>query len=283
VPLALAKRFDLVEPRRGWALFVHACAASIVPLVHLGGWLAVLHRYSPTQFAIQWQNRLAWFIWDVMAYVALVAVASAGSIERKLRAVHLAVERARAALLRARLASLRLRLHPEMLFRALDAVTDALSHGPEHAERTIARLGDLLRALLTTRDAELASLGDELSILEIFLDIVGPAPVHVTADVVARLEQLAVPATLTPAVAAAAHEVASVDVSLSRGQLVLCFETAASDPPLDAVRERLRAWYGVDASVRVEHGADRTRVLLFLPLAPALAVVSPNDQERAIA
>jgi two-component system LytT family sensor kinase len=74
-------------------------------------------------------------------------------------------------LVRAQLHALRMQLHPHFLFNALHTVTELVHDDPDLAERTIARLSELLRLFLASSTVHEVSLGEELRILDLYLDI----------------------------------------------------------------------------------------------------------------
>ena len=74
-------------------------------------------------------------------------------------------------LARAQLQALKMQLHPHFLFNTLHTVTALVHEDPERAERTIARLSELLRLFLATSTIHEVSLREELHILDLYVDI----------------------------------------------------------------------------------------------------------------
>ncbi|PYN43048.1 MAG: hypothetical protein DME00_27745 [Candidatus Rokuibacteriota bacterium] len=89
----------------------------------------------------------------------------------RLRARELEVERAQRLATDARLASLESRLHPHFLFNALAAIAGQVSEAPERAERLLVELADLLRASLDATSRHTIPLGEEVSVVESYLEI----------------------------------------------------------------------------------------------------------------
>jgi two-component system, LytTR family, sensor kinase len=84
--------------------------------------------------------------------------------ERALRAQALAAE--------ARLGALQSQLNPHFFFNSLNAISTLVTERRnEEAAAMIARLGDLLRATFARRDASLVTLGDELELVQRYLEI----------------------------------------------------------------------------------------------------------------
>jgi two-component system LytT family sensor kinase len=74
-------------------------------------------------------------------------------------------------LARAQLQALKMQLHPHFLFNTLHTITALVHEDPERAERVIARLSELLRLFLATSTIHEVSLGEELRILDLYLEI----------------------------------------------------------------------------------------------------------------
>lgn len=75
------------------------------------------------------------------------------------------------SLVRAKHQALMNRLEPHFLFNALNSVHALVRPRPEAAERMIVQLGDLLRAALDSESTPLVPLGQEIRLLETYLDI----------------------------------------------------------------------------------------------------------------
>jgi two-component system, LytTR family, sensor histidine kinase AlgZ len=88
-----------------------------------------------------------------------------------LRARELEIERAHRLATDARLASLESRLHPHFLFNALAAIAGQVREAPERAERLLVEFADLLRASLDATKRHTVPLGDEVSVVQSYLEI----------------------------------------------------------------------------------------------------------------
>jgi signal transduction histidine kinase len=102
--------------------------------------------------------------------------------ERELRAAALEGE-----LARAQLANLRLQLQPHFLFNALNTISSVMYEDPVRADRMLGGLSDLLRATLRQDQGQETTLGEELEMLELYLDLMrcrfeGRLEVLVSAD-----------------------------------------------------------------------------------------------------
>jgi sensor histidine kinase YesM len=89
----------------------------------------------------------------------------------RLRARELEIERAQRLASDARLASLESRLHPHFLFNALAAIAGQVREAPDRAERLLVEFADLLRASLDATKRHTVPLGDELTVVQSYLEI----------------------------------------------------------------------------------------------------------------
>jgi len=89
----------------------------------------------------------------------------------QLRAHELEIERAHRLATDARLASLESRLHPHFLFNALAAIGGQVRDAPERAERLLVEFADLLRASLDATKRHTVPLGDEVAVVQSYLEI----------------------------------------------------------------------------------------------------------------
>lgn len=74
-------------------------------------------------------------------------------------------------LVQAQLQALKMQLHPHFLFNTLHSITALVHEDPEMAERTIARLSELLRLFLANSTIHEVPLSEELRILDLYLEI----------------------------------------------------------------------------------------------------------------
>lgn len=74
-------------------------------------------------------------------------------------------------LIQAQLQALKMQLHPHFLFNTLHTITALVHDDPDMAERTIARLGELLRLFLANSAIHEVPLSEELRILDLYFEI----------------------------------------------------------------------------------------------------------------
>ena len=77
----------------------------------------------------------------------------------------------RTQLVQAQLRALKMQLHPHFLFNTLHTITALVHEDPDLAERMIARLSELLRLFLANSTIHEVPLGEELRILDLYLEI----------------------------------------------------------------------------------------------------------------
>lgn len=202
--------------------------------------------------------------------------------QRELDAVRL-----ESALAEARLEALRLQLNPHFLFNALNAVSATLYEQPRAADEMLARIGELLRATLSTNTQE-HTLADELRLLDLYLAIQRSRfgdHLRVDVDVPEDLKRARVPfLVLQPLVENAMEHAGDdharrVEISASANEERLELRVrdhgagidAASTPGLGIglgnIQSRLRHLYGEVAGMHLESHADGGAVVnLWLPL-----------------
>jgi sensor histidine kinase YesM len=91
--------------------------------------------------------------------------------EEKLHEREIAEARAEQLVAEARLRSLESRLHPHFLFNTLNSISALIIVDPPRAEQMVGRLSALLRSSLDTSSRSLIPLGDELAMVEDYVDI----------------------------------------------------------------------------------------------------------------
>jgi sensor histidine kinase YesM len=210
-----------------------------------------------------------------------------------LRARELQIERAERLASDARLASLESRLHPHFLFNALAAIAGQVREAPERAERLLVEFADLLRASLDATKRHTVPLGDEVTVVQSYLEIeharLGER-LRTKIDVPDELKAWPVPPlalhTLVQNsvkhVAAARPSGAEIRVDARRlgDRLVVRvwddgpgFEL--SDAPtghgLETLRSRLAVLFGPGAALDAACDAEGARVTMTLPAHVAIA------------
>ena len=152
-------------------LFVAAHQALAVLLLDAAG-VMVPPGMTPTYSAVFVKLFAYRFALDALVYWATVGLVHAERAAREAVEREQAAARLEASLSEARLAALRDQLDPHFLFNTLNAVSVlALRGDREGVTRVVAALGDLLRRSLDNGRAQEVPLGEELAMLERYLEI----------------------------------------------------------------------------------------------------------------
>ena len=137
---------------------------------------AVMHSY-PERFGIsaEYGSSIVQLLamqghWGFMSYVALVAMVHVGIYFRRAQSEALAREELRTQAASAQLTALARQMQPHFLFNALNALVAMLEEGSSAQVFTI-RLAQMLRTLLQSGDRATATLGEELALVEAYLEI----------------------------------------------------------------------------------------------------------------
>ena len=207
--------------------------------------------------------------------------------EAQLHEQALAAARAEQLVVEARLRSLEARLHPHFLFNTLNSISALITIDPPRADRIVGRLSALLRASLDTGSRSLIPLGDELAMVEDYVDIERARfgdRLRCRVEAPAELRDVPVPPLSIQSLVenAVKHGIAPqrsggdvlVSASAVNGQLTIeVSDTGAgfdladirAGHGLDSLVRRLDALFGADARVDVTRRADRCVVQMALP------------------
>ncbi len=309
----LAAKLRLDQPTWPRALAVHFLAAVALSVVHLTV-VGVLYWHTITVPALPYlapnMRRLlatplgqveafanGYLMVNVMTYAAIAVAWYALDFHRRMRereraSATLEVRAAalEASMHEARLNALRMELNPHFLFNALNAISGLVRRKDEtKAVDMLARLGDLLRLTLEREVGHEVSLGRELQLLDLYLDIERTRfsdRLRVIVDIEPAARDALVPSfVLQPLVEnAVRHGIAksadhgSIRIAARVANHHLDIEIAdtgpgiaAGAPPGEGVglrntRARLAQLYGSSAALRLDPGpAGGTIARLSLP------------------
>jgi signal transduction histidine kinase len=211
----------------------------------------------------------------------------------RLRVRELEIERAHRLATDARLASLESRLHPHFLFNALAAIAGQVREAPDRAERLLVEFADLLRASLDATKRHTVPLGDEIAVVQSYLEIeharLGErlrAKVEVPEELRAwPVPPLAVHTLVQNSVkhvAAARPAGAEIRVEVRRAGDLLTLsvwddgpgfdlDAAPAGHGLETLRSRLAVLFGSGAALAAARGDGGARVTMSLPARPVVA------------
>ncbi len=111
------------------------------------------------------------FLWEYLAFAAIIGVAYAIENQRSLRLRELRASELEARLSLAQMQLLRSQLQPHFLFNTLHAISSLMHRDVGAANEMLAQLGDFLRVTLQRSEDQETSLKDELELLERYLSI----------------------------------------------------------------------------------------------------------------
>ena len=106
-----------------------------------------------------------------LLYVVVVLVEHALQYYKSYQAGLIKASQLQTQLIQAQLQALKMQLHPHFLFNTLHTISALVHEDPELAERTITRLGELLRLFLANSSIHEVPLSEELHILDLYLEI----------------------------------------------------------------------------------------------------------------
>lgn len=296
VVYTMAVRFPLRGERLGRTLALHGLGALALCVlwaslgIALRGALGTL----PTDVSLA-RHATSWLLislpWSLFLYFAMLGCMFAFSYafearERQAQAATLAAQVAEA-----RLDALRMQLHPHFLFNSLNAVAVLVRDGrTSEAAAVIEQLSELLRVVLSEKDAREVPLDRELSFMEQYLAIEmlrfsdrldvrwHIAPETRQAMVPIFILQPLVENAIRHGVAArSARTVIDVEARLEADVLHLVVNNDAAEAGsrdrtrgrgvgLTSTRERLAALYGDRARLVLSESAGRVRAEIRLPL-----------------
>ena len=200
----------------------------------------------------------------------------------------------------AQLVALRAQVNPHFLFNALTTIGYLIQTSPDKAFRTLMKLTKLLRSVLKS-DGEFADLGDELNLIENYLEIEKARfeeRLNFEIDVAEELLQIRIPSLiLQPLVEnAVKHGISEnkkggkvkIEARLEKKgvgvflrlsvldsgseDLNLGFENS-NGVGLKNIRERLRSYYGQDAELKFDLVNQQTLAELKIPVNGSVATL----------
>jgi len=122
-----------------------------------------------------WQNLFrsveSTFDTGTLLYVVVVLVEHAILYYKSYQTGLIKATQLQTQLVQAQLQALKMQLHPHFLFNTLHTISALVHEDPELAERTITRLGELLRLFLANSTIHEVALSEELHILDLYLEI----------------------------------------------------------------------------------------------------------------
>jgi two-component system, LytTR family, sensor kinase len=108
---------------------------------------------------------------QITVYASWVAAITLFDYYRAARNREVATAELESRLAEAQLENLRLQLHPHFLFNTLNTISSVMYEDVERADAMLTRLSDLLRRTIRPTSSQEVPLGEELSLLELYVDL----------------------------------------------------------------------------------------------------------------
>jgi signal transduction histidine kinase len=175
--LKLSDRFPLQRGKLLRSVAVHAVAAplfniaNIVLFVIARGLITGPRLEARPLFESLWNFVITEFHGGMLVYWVIIGVSQATDYYRRYRERELLASNLETRLVKAQLDALRMQLHPHFLFNALNSVSVLMRKDVDAADRMLLQLSGLLRVTLARNAAHEIRLGQELEILERYLEI----------------------------------------------------------------------------------------------------------------
>lgn len=291
----LADTFPLVKQKLPKHLVLHGCACLVVAFIHifLDGLLQSTTGPPEAKLLSMMEGILVLtskkLHTNVLIYWALVVAWHGFYFYQSARDRALETSRLETKLAMAQLEALKSKIQPHFLFNALNGIAAMIHQNPETADTMLVKLSHFLRMTLQMPSGQMTSLGEEMALVEAYLEIEKARfgeRLHIQRDLDPSLEDISVPALLLQPLVenAILHGIQKV---AGQGQLLLtskaqgerlALEIGDNGPGpsgqclgglgLGATRARLDRIYGRDYELTVEHSELGTRARLSLPLTP---------------
>jgi Histidine kinase len=281
VGVAAARRWPLYGP--GWRARVPLNLAAWLGLVVLH--VTAQHHFDRVMLGAEGPYWVAWLNrapGGLIIHMHVLGIAHAAYFSRRWRERAVMASAAQAQLARKRLEILRSRLRPELVYRALDRVTELAGTDPRAADRLVASLGDLLRRALRAQAETAVPFAAELGFVEAWIAVenaVREHPLRLDLDADGGALGVAVPPLLLqPVVEVLVYENPGgprprhVRIRARTGpggeglriQAELAHPAEGAPPPSagSAAAEALRRYYGPAVEVEVFETSSAVRVEL---------------------
>ena len=296
VILWMAQKYPLtVRPAANWVrhvaayLAIGACASAWASLLEI--WLNPwMPGTMPDPFLMMWPRRFygqlpsACLLYGTILLVGWLLESRERIARKEMEAARLSEQ-----LTKAQLSALRQQIEPHFLFNTLHTIAGLVREGRnDTAVDMIAGLSELLRHALKTSTTQKMALGEELEILEKYLEIEKVRfadRLRVNVEVPPELRQARVPSLILQPIVenAVKHGIAqrvqggtiAIGAERRNGSLRLSvyndgpgFSKELGAPGgigLENVRERLGSLYGSEGELRVENEGAGVRVTMVMP------------------
>jgi two-component system, LytTR family, sensor kinase len=170
----ICRRFPLGRRPLARHVGLYVLFGVLFSVAHLVLYILVQGVFYPQAFAFQ-ESFTFWFVrrfhGNLFYYSTFVVISHALEYYRRLRERELRASELEARLAQSQLQALKMQLQPHFLFNTLNTISELVHESPEAADRTITRLGDLLRMTLDNPGAHEVTVRQELDFLDRYLEI----------------------------------------------------------------------------------------------------------------
>jgi signal transduction histidine kinase len=154
----------------------HFAASLVVALANLLAIAWLDHTFGSlgqvTSYAFAFRQALASHLdVQVVLYWAVLGAGYMVEFVRRFRERDRAAAELEQKLARTQLDALRMQLNPHFLFNALNSITELMEQDVREAQRTLTRVGDLLRLSLKSAGSSTIPLWQEIELVELYLQI----------------------------------------------------------------------------------------------------------------
>ncbi len=198
--LWLSNRYRIERNHRTAHLLIHVAAMTVFIVITKTVFDAAILPPGSSFLHFSWEKlfRSIEFTADtgVLLYWVVVLVEHSDVFYRRYQQSVVNAAHLQTRLARAQLQALKMQLHPHFLFNTLHTITALVHEDPDLAERTIARLSELLRLFLANSTIHEVTLAEELRTLDLYLEIERTRfedRLQVHLDVPAELREARVP------------------------------------------------------------------------------------------
>jgi two-component system, LytTR family, sensor kinase len=158
--------------RSRWPLSLASHLAAIALLAVLTAWLQYRVTYRPAKIGPPLGAYLKLgLITGTLPFLTVAAAAHALAARARAQERDLESERIRSQLAESRLEALTAQLQPHFLFNTLQGISTLITRDPVAADKMLTDLSDLLREVLRRGEKQEVELGEELRVLESYLEI----------------------------------------------------------------------------------------------------------------
>lgn len=166
----MARRFPFEPGHRAASMLVHVAIIVVLAIVTAVIQFKLTYREASLAPPIDAFVRIS-VITGVLPFITVALAAHALVARSRAQERSLETERVRTQLAESRLEALTAQLQPHFLFNTLQGISTLIGRDPVAADKMLTNLSDLLREVLRRGDRREIELGEELRVLDSYLEI----------------------------------------------------------------------------------------------------------------